>query len=217
MKNILTSIFISTSIILTAQAQEDIKAKTILDELSAKTKSYSSITAVFSYNLENKASKTNETQEGKLFVKGNKYKLEIAGQEVISDGKTVWTYLREANEVQINNPPDASAQDAVNPANLFTIYETGFQSKFDCEKVDGKKTFQHINLYPKDPKKKSYHTVKLTIDKQAKEITNIKVLGKDGNDYTYSVRNFTPNQILKDDIFSFDKTKYPKIEVVDLR
>jgi outer membrane lipoprotein-sorting protein len=197
-------------------AQDDAKAKAILDEVSAKTKTYSSIKATFSYNLENKDAKINETQEGAIQIKGNKYRLEIAGQEVISDGKTVWTYLKDANEVQINTV-EAAADDAITPTNIFTIYEKGFKYKYEGEKTENGKAVHMINLNPTDVKGKPYHTVKLAIDKAAKQINSIKVLSKDGNHYTYTVKSFTPNAEMPDATFTFNTAKYPKVEVIDLR
>jgi outer membrane lipoprotein-sorting protein len=209
------AVFIATATIATAQ--EDAKAKAILDEVSAKTKTYNNIKADFSYTLENKDAKINETQEGKIIIKGSKYRLEIAGQEVMSDGKNVWTYLKDANEVQINNV-DNSDPDAITPSNIFTIYQKGFKYKFDSEKTENGKTIQIINLNPNDPKSKPYHTVKLYIDRDSKQITSIKVLSKDGNNYTYTVKNFTPNAPeVNDSTFTFNASKYPKVEVIDLR
>ncbi|MDQ3192703.1 MAG: outer membrane lipoprotein carrier protein LolA [Bacteroidota bacterium] len=199
-----------------ATAQDDAKAKAILDELSAKTKSYSNIKATFSYNLSNPDAKIDETQEGTIHIKGSKYRLEIAGQEVISDGKTVWTYLKDANEVQINDM-DASSEEAVTPSNIFTMYEKGFKYKFEGEKTEGGKVIQTIILYPIDVKGKPYHQVKLQIDKNAKQIQSIKVLSKDGNHYTYTVKTFTPNTDITDAHFTFNAAKYPKVEVIDLR
>lgn len=193
---------------------QDAKAKAILDELSIKTKGYSTIKANFSYKTE-KDKKASAAQEGTIYLKGGKYKLEIAGQEVISDGKSVWTYLKEANEVQIANldPTD----DAINPANIFTMYEKGFKYKFEGEKVEGTKTIQIITLFPTDPKTKPYHSVKLYIDKNAKQVTSLKVFAKDGNIATYTIKNFAPNSQLMDNLFNFSTAAHPKVEVIDLR
>jgi len=44
-----------------------------------------------------------------------------------------------------------------------------------------------------------------------------KVFDKNGNIYTYSIVKFTPNAAVTDDLFSFNKSKYPGVEIVDLR
>ncbi|MFN4234902.1 MAG: LolA family protein [Bacteroidia bacterium] len=214
------NIFVLTTLIICSNFEifaQDAKAKAILDELSNKTKAYTSIKATFSYTLENKDQKIKETQEGTITIKGNKYKLEIAKQEVICDGKAVYTIIKEAKEVQINNMPDPNNTESINPSNIFTMYEKGFKYKFEGEKSEGGKTMQIISLFPNDPKGKQYHTVKLFIDKNAKQISKILVLAKDGNNYTYQVKSFQPNIAVQDNVFTYNSNQYPKFEVIDLR
>jgi len=47
-------------------------------------------------------------------------------QHVINDGVTVWTYLPEEKEVNIDNF-DANADDVVNPSKIFDIYKKGYK------------------------------------------------------------------------------------------
>ena len=96
---------------------QDPKAKKILDELSAKTKACTTIKAEFSWVVEKK-DKTKDTQVGKIQTKGSKYKLEIPGHEIYCDGKTVWDYIKDANEVQIKDM-ELGGDEAVNPSNLY--------------------------------------------------------------------------------------------------
>src|SRR5690606_22046029 len=88
---------------LSASAQQDEKAKAILDKLSTKTKAYKTIQAEFQFTLSNKSEGTNESQTGKIEIKGEKYFLSIKGQDVLSDGKSITTILKDASEVQINS------------------------------------------------------------------------------------------------------------------
>src|SRR5437762_3249435 len=79
--------------------QTDKKAEDILHGVSAKYKSYKSVKATFIINVENAKDNSKDVQKGTIYLKGNKYKLEVAGQDIVSDGKTRWTYLKDANEV----------------------------------------------------------------------------------------------------------------------
>ncbi|MDZ4784552.1 MAG: outer membrane lipoprotein carrier protein LolA, partial [bacterium] len=123
------------------QAKEvvDQKAKAILDEVAAKTKAYTSIKTEFESSaikkVSNTETKVSDTQTGTLQLKGEKYKLEIKGQVIICDGKTQWTYIKESNEVQVNNAPDPDATDTPSPINIFTLYEKGYKYKFEKEDV----------------------------------------------------------------------------------
>ena len=94
---------------LNTNAQNDVQAKKILDELSAKTKAYTSIKAEFTF-VNEKKDKTKDTQNGKIQTRGSKYKLEIPGHDIYCDGKTVWDFIKDANEVQIKDV-EASGDD----------------------------------------------------------------------------------------------------------
>lgn len=200
---------------LSASAQVDKKAQGILEELSAKYKKYKSIKAQFVYTLDSKASKVKQSQKGVLHLKGNKFKVEIAGKEITCDGKTVWTYSPAPdNEVQINNyNPN---ENGFNPAQIFTMYEKGFLYKFVDEKVEAGKTIQQIELTPTD-KNKKFFKVKLFIDKTAKQIVRSSVYDKNGNVYTYEVQKFETDLPMADTFFTFDAAKHPGCEVNDLR
>jgi len=195
---------------LTVNAQDD-RSKKILDDLSAKTKSYSTLKAEFSWTTEKK-DKTKDTQEGKIQTKGTKYKLEIPGHDIYCDGKTVWDFIKDANEVQIKDL-ETGAEDAITPTNIFTIYEKGYKYKFEGENA----TAQTISLFPLNPDKKKFHTIKLTIDKSKKQIVSVKVLMKDGSTQTYSIKSFVGNATIADTDFIFNSKTHPGVSVEDLR
>src|SRR3984885_6012476 len=79
----------------------DPAAKKILDQASAKIKSYKSIQAVFTLQVQDAQGVTQGTKKGTFNMKGSKYVVMITGQEIFSDGKTIWTYDKSANEVTI--------------------------------------------------------------------------------------------------------------------
>lgn len=194
----------------------DKKAKDILTKVSKKYKSYNAIKAEFTFTLENTAEKTSDSYAGTLFVKpsGNKYKIDLNKSEIISDGKNTWTYLKEAKEVQLN-VVDASP-DALNPAQIFTIYEKGYSYLFVEEKSVRGKMCEVIELTPTD-KSKNIFKARLVIDKKEKQLMEIKLFEKNGNHYNYAVKNMTPNPKVDDLFFTFDKKKYPGVELIDLR
>jgi outer membrane lipoprotein-sorting protein len=201
---------------MSVMAQSEAKAKVILAEVSKKYRSYDVIKTEFSYTLENPEAKIKEVQAGTLFVKSklNKYKVILKGQELISDGKSQWTYLKADKEVQVSEVDNSA--DALNPAKLFTIYEKGFKSVYTNDtKVNGKMV-HNIDLSPTDTKR-SFFKVKLQIDKLNKQIVNAIIFDKNGNRYTYSIKTFTPNIKVPESTFAFDAKLYPGVEVVDLR
>lgn len=200
----------------TGHAQTDAKAKAILAEVTKKYKSYDAVKADFIFTIDNPEAKVKESQKGVLYVKANanKYKMTMDDKDLISDGKSQWTYLKTDKEVQISNLDNSV--DALNPAKIFTIYEKGFKYIYTGDSKVGGKVFQMIDLAPIDTKK-PYFKIRLSIDKIAKQIANVVIFDKNGNKYTYNVRVFSPNVKVTDAMFTFDPKKYPGVEVVDLR
>lgn len=196
---------------ISINAQNDPKAKKILDELSAKTKAYTTIKAEFSF-VNEKKDKTKDTQNGKIQTKGAKYKLEIPGHEIYCDGKTVWDFIKDANEVQVKDM-EVGGEDAVNPSNIFTLYEKGYKYKFDSEDA----TTQVISLFPENPDKKKFHTVKLYINKTKKEISSVTMMMKDGTTQVYTIKSFAGNTAIPDTDFTFNAKAHPGVDVEDLR
>lgn len=215
MKKLLSIMLLSVFSVVSTQAQSVAKAKDILNKVSEKYKSFKTIKADFTYTLEIQSEKFKEEQKGTIYTKGKKlFKLEMNNQTVICDGTNLWTYLKDANEVQINKY-DPNAMD-INPAEIFTMYEKGFLYAYmGDETLDGK-TVHLIELTPTD-KKQSFYKVKLYVDKTGNTVSQAKIFEKNGNIYTYHINNFQPNVSLAENFFSFEKSKHPKVEVVDLR
>jgi outer membrane lipoprotein-sorting protein len=97
------------------------------------------------------------------------------------------------------------------------MYNKGFLYKIEDKKKDGNgHEIVTIELTPKD-KKQNYFKIKLTIDKTNESILKTIVYDKNGTIHTYSINNQVPNINLKESFFTFNKTEYPGVEVIDLR
>lgn len=197
-------------------AQNDPKAKAILDEVSKKYRTFNTVKVTFSYTIDNPQAKIKDTQTGTLLVrsKTNKFKVSLKGQEVISDGKTQWTYLVADKEVQITQVD--TNPDALNPAKIFTLYEKGFKYLYVGDSKINRKTCHIVDLIPLDDKR-SFFKVRLQIDKVSKQISNALIFDRNGSRYTYTIKSFDTSIQEPESSFSFDPKKYPGVEVVDLR
>lgn len=216
MKKTLLLLLAVLSFSLGTNAQDDARSKAIMDKLIAKAKAWTSFEASFSSRLQNTKDKLDVKQEGTMQVKGKKFRLVIDKNTVINDGATVYTYNKESNEVNLSDP--AEMDQELDPSKLFTQYETGFKSSFVDEKADASGVVvQTIKLFPLDPAKKAFHTVIISVDKAKVEPRSIQVLYKDGNTVSYQLKKFTANPELADALFTFDKAKYPGVEVNDMR
>ena len=211
----LMPIVLIVTIVLTSDfVNSDKEASRILDKVSKNYKSYKTIKASFRIKIFNKQEKSSQSEKGTLFVKGKKFRVEMDGQEIYCDGKTMWTYLKDANEVQISNYNPKSSD--INPSEIFTVYEKGFLSKFIGEGKKGTVVTEQIELTPTD-KKKPFFKVKLTVDKVAKKIMDMTVMNKNGVESLYEITGFSPNINLEDSYFKFDKKLKPGVVEIDLR
>jgi outer membrane lipoprotein-sorting protein len=225
MKKILLYTILAVSTYSTAFAQKDTQAKAILNQVSQKYKSYDAIKTDFSFTLDNQQAGVKETQTGTLIskAKAGKYKVTLyaaAGakdvdKEIISDGKSQWTYLKKDKEVQVSEA--AKGGDGIsNPSQIFTIYEHGYKYLYTGEQKIAGKVYQAIDLTPENAKANIFK-VRLLIDKVKKQIYSAQLFDKNGNKYNYTVNSFTPNAPIADTIFGWDAKAHPGVEVVDLR
>lgn len=198
-------------------AQQVSKAKEILDQVSEKTSSFTTIKADFSFSMKNVEMDINEQNEGSIKIKGKKYLVDLpdVGIDVFCDGKTLWHYMKDGNQVTISNLEDAG-NDLMDPSSLFTIYEKGFDSKLIAEKKVGSKVLYEIDLFPETDE---YEVEKITllIDKATMMISSAQLYGTDGNVYGIKVKKIETNVELADTEFVFDASKYPDVELIDFR
>ena len=206
--------------ILTGMAQtgNDPAAKKILDGVSAKFKTYKAVQLAFTLKIEDGKGKLQGTQKGTAMLKGSKYRVSLSGKEnkeIFSDGVTVWTYDKAAKEVTITKSDPAAK--TITPQSLLTnFYDKDFLYKLNGEQKDGPRTLQEIEMTPTD-KSKTFHKVYVYVDKAKQGIYSAKVLDKNGNKITYIVNSLNGNAVVNDQLFVFDKSKYPGVEEVDLR
>ena len=191
---------------LSASAQ-DKKAKDILDQVTAKIKSYSNITIDFKYTLTNSKENINKESKGNVIIQGNKYVLNFMGVTKIYDGKTSYTIVPEDEEVTISSQND-NDDKAITPSKMLTFFNSGYKYSWDIlQDVKGRK-IQYIKLVPingKDQRKE----ILLGIDSQTKHIYNVIEIGKNGTRTTLTVNSFKTNQPLSKNQFTFTASKYP--------
>ena len=192
-------------------AQNDPKAKEILDKAAAKFKAYPAAEVDFTMAMENKAENINETHQGKAWMKGNLYKLNLMDVENYYDGKVIYTYMPEVQEVNIKNPSDEE-EGFLNPTTLFDIHNQGFNQKL-VSTTDG---IAYIELTPKAPK--NFEKIGIWVNPATSSIQKVTSFGKDGNNIIITIQNIKAlNPVPEDAFFKFDTSKHPEVEVVDMR
>jgi outer membrane lipoprotein-sorting protein len=198
-------------------AQQDPQATAMMEKMSAILDSAPSVSAGFEYHYSNVRTKEDYTADGEIWIKGNRYKISLPDQEVVTyfDGKTIWTYMESTNEVNIANP-DPSAEDFFisNPLALFRLYKKDYKVKYLGETAGSNNC--DIDLFPVDIKK-PYHRIRLTLDRTSGMLVKAVASGKNGETYEVKLTNVQTKKLLDDNFFVFLKAKHPGVVEIDLR
>lgn len=184
----------------------DKQAEKIITNAGSKLKTESPISLTFSLNNKNKK----KTEKGNLTISGNKYIVSYSDNKVFCDGKTVWVYQKETNEVNISNV-EGSENEILNITKFISEANNKFRSKLIREENGN----YIIDLSPKT--KSEFSKVRLKINKQTSRIASMEVNYKGGNVYSYTISNYKTKVKIKDSGFAFSKKDYPTANLIDLR
>jgi len=116
------------STVLSASAQSDPQADILLNKVSERMQGYTSVHARYSSKMVDRQSDFEMDQSGEVWIEGERYHLELGDYVIVCDGRTVWTYEPEMGECYIDDA-ETIAEDGVDPARMFTIWEDGFKKK----------------------------------------------------------------------------------------
>jgi len=197
-------------------AQQDPKAREILDAMSSKYKSISSFKADLSYTMTNLTEGIDEQYKGTIAVKGDMYRLMMQDQEIYNDGSTVWTFLPNLDEPEVtidNNNPEGGD---ITPSSIFNIYKEGYKYLYlNTTNVEGK-TYDIVDLVPND-KDAQYFKVRIEIGAQDRLLRTFTLFDREGSEYTYLITNFKSDVNLSDSYFRFDTSELTEDQIIDIR
>ncbi len=199
----------------------DPQAASLLQKVSEKYQGYQNISADFKLIIqrpklkpEESDKKYTDTLKGKILLQGAKFNISIKEQQIICDGKNIWTYVPENREVQVNYFEET--EDIFSPSKIFTLYRDGFLSQIKEKKVVNGKNVTVIEMSPSG-KKTSYFKLDVTVDDANSQIIESKIYQKNGTRYIYKLTKQASNVSANEDSFTFDIKRYPGVKVVDLR
>ena len=181
------------------------KAISLIDGMQKKYKSMGSFSANFTYQTEGAA-----IMSGSITVKGTKFRLKTAGQEIFNNGKEVATFIKEINEVNISSF-DPSEGD-LNIAKIYTFDKKAYKVSLKGESA-GVAT---VELAPV-AKGTQVKSITLKIKTKDQSITEWTIVNKEGKKQYYKVSKLNAKVNAEDKFFTFDKKAFPGVEVNDLR
>jgi outer membrane lipoprotein carrier protein len=195
---------------------QDPAAGQILDRVSLKFKVMQSIRTDFELLIEDRKENMKNSSSGHLLMKQKKYKLDAQGSTVFFNGVTMWTYVLANNEVTITQPDQNAVDYSSNPLGFFTTYKNDFKYRYVGQVTKNGVTCHQIDLIPKNLNQ-PYSRIRVFINMNSDMPEVIISMGKDGIDYTVTLKNTVLNQEIPDAIFTFDPAKYKKPEIIDMR
>ncbi len=186
-------------------------AQELLKKTLDKMSSYKNFEAGLSYSMDNQANNIHEKKTGKIFVEGDKFRIVLMGQVIISDGKNMWTVIKDSKEVMLSalDPNDPSN---VSPTKILQEY-ADYKAKF--AKASKKGNLKTLVLTSK--KKATFHKVTITIDASRYLVKRFSLYDEDGNVFTYDIYNFKANAAFPPNTFRYDPKEFPGYELEDMR
>jgi outer membrane lipoprotein carrier protein len=216
---LIVALFFST-LNLTAQSKGEIsdpKAKALLDKVKALYQSFQTLESNFSLALKLPEQTKEETQKGKIYQNGDKYRVEMNNNQlIISDGKSLWHKID--NTVRLSNATSKNSSELLSPKDLMTIYEKNdYIFGIYGENTEGWSRKATIISFKPINKKSEYSQIRVAIDQKSNNVVSITAFGKDQSRYKLSLDPPTPNKKYATEFFTFEKTKYPNVKIEDLR
>lgn len=211
MKHLIVILTVLLALPVFAQQKE---AKRVLDQTAANFRKAGGVEAGFTLNMKTRG-QTDGVLSGKLRVKGEKFVLETTGAITWFDGETQWSYLKDSEEVNISNPTEEELQN-INPYALLSIYEKGFSYVLGTTRTYRGSAIYEVRLTATD-KSKDIAKLTLFVAKNTYQLLFISAELKNGSRTEISIDNYRGGQTFNDSTFVFDKKRYPRVEIIDLR
>ena len=211
-----TLLIISLFATLLLVAQGSVPQMEVLDQVAAKTEKYVGLKIDFTMYVENLHNAKRDSYKGNAVYKSGLYKMDIMGQVVYSDGKTNWTYLKDADEINVTNNSENEAF-MTNPQAILKDYKNKFKVNFVSDKFEKNRALLEFDFIPKQIDNKKYSKITIRIDKTKKQIFSVRYVGKDGVNYLIEIDKMLENPTITDAEVKFNKASYPDAELIDMR
>lgn len=154
------------------------------------------------------------TSTGTFFMRERRFHYSLDQMKVWCDGKTMWTYNLQGQEVNISNVNHPNRQP-VNPYYFLSLYKNGYNLSMTKERLRGRSCYS-IHLAAKSTPA-SIKEAYLSIDESSKLPLCIRIRNDASNWIRMSIHSTKTHQKVSDSFFSFQKADYPSVEIVDLR
>ncbi len=192
----------------------DPKAKALLKQVKDELKLDKGVEIVFDFKYY-PAEGSLTHQKGTLQIKGKKFILNINDQELISDGTSLWTFLKKRNEVQIQEAKGVE-DDPMSPFRLLQIHDSpDFTYILSGTTKEKNVSFDIVEFKPLDTKA-DFFKIKTEVDRVKKQYHKIVLYLKNGDQYALEIRSQV-SKAIPENLFTWDSKMHAGVKVEDLR
>lgn len=184
------------------------EATKILDKTAATLKAAKNVKIGFTLEADGGGNTAGNT--GYIKLSGQKFVVNMGGSITWFDGKTMWSYVKKNEEVNVTTPTAAEVAK-MNPYAFLSFYKKGYTAKM------GKSTAKEHEVVLTGSEGSAYEQVVMRVNKATNEPTYLKTTSAKGVVTVIRCNSLVKNQKYTDATFRFNKKNYPKAEVVDLR
>ena len=197
---------------LSLSAQKDPEAVRVLEEFSRKAASAPSVKIDFTVDANDTREGDITTVSGSAVILGDSYRVTTDDNVILSDGKAVWNYLPDVNEVTITEPDPEEGSFMARPSLLFSMYEKGYKVRL----LEQNAKDWVIDLYPEDINV-SLVRIRLKIGKTLYDLRTAEYRTKDGMTVTLTADKYDLTFRPAPGYFTFNPADYKGVEVIDMR
>lgn len=152
-----------------------------------------------------------QTYEGTLVTQGDMFSISSPQMKSWYDGKTQWTYSSQIGEVNIITPTPEEVRQ-INPLAIIG----SFTNEYTVTSLKSPTGTSSVLLTAKD-RKADIRSADITIDNKTLYPTRILLTMSNNQTVTIDIRDIKSGGLLPLDNFRFNKSRYPNVQVVDLR
>lgn len=203
------NIIVCIALVFAAQAvSAQNNAEKILRVMVDQMRSHKNVEMVFNYQISPVGKTLGESEKGHAWLQGEAYKIEMTDQQTISDGKTIWSYLIDDEEVMVSNASEGTDNT---PLKLLTSLDESYVATLSGIDAKGIATIELANPIGQ------YKRVTMKVDTKKTELKSVDIYLEDGNKFIIKVEEMKYDQKLDNKFFTFEEAKHPEVDVIDMR
>jgi outer membrane lipoprotein-sorting protein len=197
---------------LMLSAQKDPEAVKVLAEFSRIASSAPSVTIDFTVDAIDTKEDDITTVSGSAVISGDSYRVTLDDNILWADGKAVWNYMPDVNEVTITEPDPGDESFMAKPSLLFSMHEKGYKVRL----LEQNTKEWVIDLYPEDLNV-SLVRIRLKIGKTLHDLRSAEYKTKDGMTVMLTAEKYNLTFRPPTGYFVFNPADYKGVDVIDMR